>query len=165
MVGRATAGSPDTASGANCPAAGRSVATAARGTAAGQPVHSEVVKITLLGEDGIRLEDTPGPLTVEAESAGQAYSPFHMLGSALATCTFAVLHSWATQARLDVAGLGVEVHWTFADSPHRVGHMRLDLRWPGLPEARRAAAVRAASLCAVHATLSHPPDVAVEVVP
>ncbi len=113
------------------------------------------MKIVLQGEDAILLVATEGMLTIEAESADHSYSPFHMLGSALAYCTFSVLHSWATHSDLDVGDLQIRVGWEFADSPHRVGRMSMQLAWPGLPENRRAAAQRAATLCAVHATLSH----------
>jgi uncharacterized OsmC-like protein len=113
------------------------------------------MKIVLQGEDAILLLATEGQLTIEAESADESYSPFHMLGSALAYCTFSVLYSWATNSDLDVSDLQVRVAWEFAEDPHRVGNMRMELNWPSLPEARRAAAERAATLCAVHATLSH----------
>ena len=59
------------------------------------------MKITLTGEDGIRLEPLPGPMTIEAASADQLYSPFHMLASGLAFCTYSVLASWASNAKLE----------------------------------------------------------------
>ena len=54
-----------------------------------------------------------------------------------------------------MSDLEIRVSWEFADNPHRVGRMQMQLKWPSLPETRRAAAERAAQLCAVHATLSH----------
>ena len=54
------------------------------------------MKLTLLSEDSIRLEPVPGPMTIEAISAEQSYSPFHMMAGGLAYCTFSVMHSWAT---------------------------------------------------------------------
>ena len=121
------------------------------------------MKITLLTDESIRLENDGGPLTVEAMTAEQAYSPFHMVASGLALCTLNVLHSWATHAKLDADKLAIEVGWSFADGPHRIGefHMRFD--WPGLPESRREAARRAATLCPVHATFAHAPTITVEV--
>lgn len=113
------------------------------------------MKIVLQGEDAILLSATEGMLTIEAESADQSYSPFHMLGSSLATCTFSVLYSWASNSDLDVSDLQIRVSWEFADNPHRVGKINTELTWPSLPENRRVAAQRAAGLCAVHATLSH----------
>jgi uncharacterized OsmC-like protein len=122
-----------------------------------------VVKITLLSEDSIRLAGTDGPLTIEADSAELSYSPFHMLASGLAACILSVLHSWATHAKLAATDLALEVRWSFADQPYRVGRVDLKIIWPGLPESRRAAALRAAGLCPIHSTLTHPTVVEVEV--
>lgn len=121
------------------------------------------MKIILLDDQSIRLEDDGGPMTIEAESADQSYSPFHMLASGLALCTYSVLHSWATHAKLTPESLVIDVRWEFADTPHRVGSYAVTLKWPGLPEARREVALRAAKLCTVHATFEHPPTVAMEV--
>ena len=121
------------------------------------------MKITLLSDERIRLEGTPGPLTIEAESAETTYSPFHMLASALATCTYSVLASWGSNAKLQIDDLAIEVGWSFVEDPHRVGSYEVDLVWPSLPEARRAAAERAAHLCTVHKTLQRPPEVRMRV--
>ena len=56
------------------------------------------MKITLLSEESIRLEPTAGPMTIEAPTAEQSYSPFHMLASGLAYCTFSVMYAWAEHA-------------------------------------------------------------------
>jgi uncharacterized OsmC-like protein len=85
-----------------------------------------------------------------------------MLASGLAFCTFSILHSWAATARLSGDDLAVEVRWSFAEEPHRVGAMRMSLDWPSLPAGRTAVAQRVASLCAIHATLHHPPEIAIE---
>ncbi len=121
------------------------------------------MKITLLSDERIRLDPTPGPMTIEAETAEMAYSPFHMLASGLATCVYSVLASWASHADLPTEDLAIEVEWSFADQPHRIGNFSLDLFWPELPAARRTAAARVAALCPIHATLHHPPEVNVEV--
>ncbi|MFN2566047.1 MAG: OsmC family protein [Gemmatimonadaceae bacterium] len=120
------------------------------------------MKITLLSDDAIRLTPEPGPMTIEAQSAEQTYSPFHMLASSLATCTFSVMHSWATHADLQSDDLAIEVRWSFADDPQRVGEMSLVFEWPSLPERRLAAARRVAEMCTVHATFKHPPRVTID---
>ena len=122
------------------------------------------MKITLIAEDGIRLEPLPGPMTIEAESADQLYSPFHMLGSSLAFCTYSVLASWASNAKLESDDIVIEVRWTFADDPHRVGTIDMKIEWPSLPEVRRSAAQRVADLCAIHESLAHPPAMTTTVV-
>jgi len=117
------------------------------------------MKITLIAEDAIRLEPTTGPMTIEADSADQLYSPFHMLASGLAFCTYSVLASWASSAKLDSEDIAIEVQWTFFDNPHRVGDVALKVDWPSLPEPRKLAAERVATLCAIHATLTHSPNI------
>ena len=116
-----------------------------------------LVKLTLLADDHVRYEPAPGPLTVEAPSAETQFSPFHMLGGSLASCTFSVLAAWAQNARIPIDDLVIDVTWTFAEKPHRVGEIALRFAWPSLPENRLKAAERAAALCTVHATLAHPP--------
>jgi|SRR5437868_3126960 len=121
------------------------------------------MKIVLEGETAISLHPVEGMLTIEAESEKQAYTPFHMLGSALAGCTFEVLQSWATHAKLDVSDLVIRVEWDFAENPHRASAMRMNITWPSLPEERLKAAHRATDLCGVHATLSQPVPITVDV--
>lgn len=115
------------------------------------------MKIMLEGETGITLVPAEGMLNIEARSADEEFSPFHMLGSSLATCTFAVLYSWAEHTGLHVDDLSIHVTWELGDEPHRVTQMRTRIHWPSLPENRRAAAERASALCTVHQTLTHPP--------
>ncbi len=120
------------------------------------------MKITLLSENSIRLEPIPGPMTIEAVSAEQSYSPFHMIAGALAYCTFSVLSAWAEHASLPAEDLTLEVAWEFADEPHRVGKYDVRFAWPSLPAKRLEAAKRVAELCTVHATLSHPPQIDID---
>ena len=120
------------------------------------------MKITLLSDDAIRLEATPGMLTVEAPSESQAFSPFHMMAAGLAVCTYSVLGSWASHAKVNSDDRSVDVQWSVAEEPHRVGEYRVTLRWPGLPAARHSVATRVADLCAVKQTFKHPPTVQIE---
>jgi uncharacterized OsmC-like protein len=120
------------------------------------------VKITLLSDESIRLEPTPGQMTIEAPSLDQQYSPFHMMASGLAYCTFSVMYAWAEHANLDATALTIDVSWTFADDPHRVAGYELRFKWPELPPNRLEAAKRVAEMCTVHATLQHPPTIAIE---
>ena len=120
------------------------------------------MKITLLSDSSIRLEPIPGEMTIEALSAEQTYSPFHMVASGLAYCTFSVMYAWAEHAKLNGEDIVIDVQWTFADDPHRVDHYDLRFTWPSLPPKRLEAAKRVAELCTVHATLQHPPAIAID---
>lgn len=121
------------------------------------PTGGAPVKITLLSDDSLRLEPTPGPVTIEALSAEQSYSPFHMVAGGLAYCTFSVIYAWARNVKLNADDLTVDVAWTFADDPHRVARFDLHFNWPSLPPDRLSAAKRVAEMCTIHATLQHPP--------
>ena len=91
------------------------------------------MKITLTGEASLLLEAAPGMLTIEAPSRDRSYSPFHMLGSGLAMCTFSVLQSWASNKNLHVDDLKIDVKWKFAEGEHRVERMDARIEWPSLP--------------------------------
>jgi uncharacterized OsmC-like protein len=120
------------------------------------------VKITLISEDSIRLEPDTGPMTIEALSAEQSYSPFHMVASGLAYCTFSVMYAWAEHTDVTVDDLTIDIAWTFADDPHRVASFDVRFTWPSLPAKRLNAAKRVAELCTIHATLQHPPAIAID---
>jgi uncharacterized OsmC-like protein len=122
------------------------------------------MRITLTGEESLRLEPTPGPLTIESQSPDQSYSPFHMLGSALGVCTLSVLQSWASNRNIAADDLKVDVSWTFVEGQHRVGSMRVKLYWPSLSAEVWPRAIRAASVCGVHQTLTHPIEISVDAV-
>ncbi len=119
------------------------------------------MKITLLSEDAIRLEPVPGMMTIEAPSAEHSFSPFQMFAGGLAICTWSILASWGSNAGIAADDLVIEVRWTFAEEPHRIGALEVRFHWPALPAQRRAAAKRVAALCPIHQTLHHPPDVAI----
>lgn len=121
------------------------------------------MKITLVSDETVRFEETAGPLTIEAPSADVVYSPFHMLASAVADCTYFTVKSWATNAKIDAGDLVVEVTIGFAEHPHRVGSVDVKLIWPSLPAERTEAAKRAAAVCPIHQTLLHSPTVATTV--
>ena len=120
------------------------------------------MKIILTSEYSIRLEPDTGPMTVEAMQPDEQYSPFHMLASSLAYCTFSVMYSWATHSKQSVDDLAIEVRWKFSDDePHRVSEIAMTYEWPSLPAKKRNAARRVAEMCTVHATLMHPPTITI----
>ena len=122
------------------------------------------MKITLTGEESIRLEPSTGPLTIEAASRDQGYSAFHMLASALANCTFSVLQSWGSNKDVHVDDLKVDVSWKFVEGAHRVERMDVKLTWPSLSAELWPRAMRAAHICGIHQTLTHPVTIDVEAV-
>ena len=122
------------------------------------------MKITLTGEESLRLEPMGSDLTIEAAAPEFHYSAFHMLGSALGTCTLVVLQSWASNKNVGADDLKVDVSWRFVEGQHRVGEMKVKLDWPSLSAELWPRAIRAANLCGIHNTLTHPPRITVEAV-
>lgn len=117
------------------------------------------MKIILLTDQSIRLEPDEGPMTIEAVEPDQQYSPFHMLASSLAYCTWSVMYSWATSTKQSAEDLVIDVSWKFAENPTRVSDIALTWEWPSLPEKKQEAAKRVAALCTIHETLHTPPNV------
>jgi uncharacterized OsmC-like protein len=122
------------------------------------------MKITLTGEESLSLQPASGPLTIEAQSREHSYSAFHMLGSALGSCTMSVLQSWASNKNLAVDDLRIDIGWSFAESQHRLDSMRVKLEWPSLPPELWPRAIRVAHLCGIHQTLTRPFDIQVNAV-
>ena len=122
------------------------------------------MKIILLSENSIRLEPATGQLTIEAESANDEYSPYQMFASGLAVCTFGVMQSWASNAGISADDLVIDVAWSFAEQPHRVGAIELSFEWPSLPLARAKVAQRVAELCPIHKTLLQSPQMTIRAV-
>ncbi|HEX9607468.1 MAG TPA: OsmC family protein [Gemmatimonadaceae bacterium] len=122
------------------------------------------MKITLTGEESLRLEPSSGPLTIEAQSPDQSYSPFHMLGSALGACTFSVLQSWASNRSIASGDLKIDISWTFVEGQHRVGSMNVKLDWPSLSAEAWPRAIRVANVCGIHQTMTHPIEITVDAV-
>lgn len=122
------------------------------------------MKILLTGEESLRIEPATGQLTIEADTRDRSYSPFHMLGSALGMCTFAVLQSWASNKNIGVDDLKVDVSWKFAEDQHRLETMNVKLDWPSLSAELWPRVIRAANLCGVHHTLTQSPQVSIEAV-
>lgn len=117
------------------------------------------MKIILLTDESIRLEPDQGPMTIEAIDPEQQYSPFHMLASSLAYCTWSVMYSWATHTNQPADDLAIEVSWTFAENPTRVSEIALTYDWPSLPARKQEAAKRVAAMCTIHETLHTPPRI------
>lgn len=115
------------------------------------------MKIRVLGETELEIQPAAD---LEIQETGDAhFGPLHMLAASLATCSLAVLWSWAHAAELDTEGLVVRLTWDYVEDPYRVGTYDLEIEWPTLPENRFERARRVVETCTVHHTLEHPPHI------
>jgi putative redox protein len=114
------------------------------------------MQLAILGPQHIRLDTADGADDLAVQ--GGPFGPLQMLAASLALCTLSVVASYAETARLDIDGIAIEVVWSYADDPYRVGRYELTLHLPqSLPAARHRAVIRAAHTCTVHQTMLHAP--------
>lgn len=121
------------------------------------------MKLIVESETRARLEMNGDGFEIVSE--GAPISPYHLQAGSLASCTALTLQAWAEGAGIDMAPLILHVAWTSADErPRRIERIDLELRWPGLPAARVAAAGRVADLCPIHATLKRGTEISRQVI-
>lgn len=118
------------------------------------------MRVAATGETSVTLSG--GGEGLELESDGAAVSPYHLLAAALATCVYLVIDPWAARNALDPSRLVMDVAWSHADDG-RVASLKLNLRWPGLPQQSREVVRRLASACPIHRSLDEGTEVAVAV--
>lgn len=122
------------------------------------------MRLVLEAEERARLEMAGEGFEITSE--GAPISPYHLLAGSLSSCTALTLGSWAEGAGVDMAPLTIHVTWEHAEErPARIQRIEMELRWPGLPEARVETAERVADLCPIHATLDRAAEVVRRVVP
>jgi uncharacterized OsmC-like protein len=98
-------------------------------------------------------------MVVESRDPDAAYSALQMFATSVALCSFSMLYSYGDNFGADAEEIRLRVRWAYAEHENRIESIDLSIHWPGLPEARRTAAERAAALCTLHRTLEHPPHV------
>jgi len=96
---------------------------------------------------------------VEDAGSDAGMTPPELFAASLGSCIGYYVARYCRQAGIDDTGLTIGCDWSVAENPHRIGALAVHIALPGLPEKRRRAVERAASLCMIHATLAHPPEV------
>jgi uncharacterized OsmC-like protein len=93
-----------------------------------------------------------------------APTPLELVPTALGTCVALFVQQFLATRGLDPTGMEVQVFTAPAPNPHRIGQFEVAVSVPkGVPEKYRDAVKRAAESCTVHHTLTHQPDIAVEI--
>lgn len=101
-----------------------------------------------------------GGFHVHGDAEGEGFGPLQMFAASLALCSAAVLDAYARGVlRISTEELVLRVEWEYAEKPHRIGRIRMDVIWPGLPENRVESTARALRSCTIHRTLEHPPPI------
>jgi uncharacterized OsmC-like protein len=100
------------------------------------------------------------PLTMGGGDLGP--TPTELFVASLASCVGFYARRYLARHDLDATGLAVEVTYTMATKPSRVGDVSLRLVVPaGVPREREAALLAMAGHCTVHNTLTVSPEVTI----
>lgn len=94
--------------------------------------------------------------------ADDALMPTELLLASLGTCAGYYAAQYLRKNNLPMDGLNVRVRADVLKEPSRLGNFRIFVTAPGAGEAHREALMAEVLHCTVHATLTHPPDIAVE---
>ncbi|HZU78372.1 MAG TPA: OsmC family protein [Acidimicrobiales bacterium] len=93
-------------------------------------------------------------------------TPTELFVSSLASCVAFYARRFLARHDLPTDGLVVEAGFDMAERPARVGAIAVHVELPaGVPEDKRAALLAVARHCTVHNTLTHPPEVRVDLAP
>ena len=102
----------------------------------------------------------------QAESDGgsdNAPTPTELFVASLASCVAFYARRYLKRHDVPEEGLTVTAQAESGAKPSRVARMTITLTLPeGVPEAKREALLAVASHCTVHNTLTHPPEVLVQ---
>ena len=141
-------------------------AAAGRGTAADATTGQ--VEVSYLGGESYAVATRGHTLLTDqpatAGGADTAMTPTELLIASVSSCVTFYAGRYLAHHGLNRDGLHVTATFTTAtDRPARVAAVRLTIQVPkGIPPSRHAALLAVASLCTVHNTLRHPPDILIE---
>ena len=104
------------------------------------------------------ITDQPSPA-----GEGDGLTPPEFLGAALGGCVAVYAIDYLRRNELETDGFRVDIEWTGASSPKRIGGFDLKVRLPGgLTDRQRASLTRIVKACTIHNTLEHPPEIKVD---
>jgi putative redox protein len=93
-----------------------------------------------------------------------APTPTEIFLAGLAGCIAFYAGRFLRRNGLTTEGLAVMCHYAWAENPHRIGEINLDVEAPVLTAAKREAFMRVIEHCTLHNTLLLPPDVRLKLV-
>jgi putative redox protein len=126
-----------------------------------------MITASYVGGDRLRLTVRGHDLSTDQPVADggedTAPTPTELFAGALAACVGYYAERFLRRHGLAAAGLTVACEYRWAENPHRVGQINLEVVAPGLPADKREAFARVVDHCTVHNTLRVPPDVRITI--
>ncbi len=104
------------------------------------------------------ITDQPAPA-----GRGEGLTPPELLSGALGACVGVYAVDYLRRNELPTEGFRVDVEWTGATAPKRIGAYQIKVHLPGaLSDRQRASLSRIVQACPIHKTLEHPPEIQVD---
>jgi uncharacterized OsmC-like protein len=120
----------------------------------------------IVNRGNVRFDLTSGNHTVVtdqpvADGGGDAgMSPVELFVGSLASCVGYFVARSCARHQIPYEGFTIEAGWTFAEQPHRVGSIDLQLKLPTvLTPSQQQKLLKVAHGCTVHQSLAGPPKV------
>ena len=90
-------------------------------------------------------------------------TPSELFIASLGTCIGVYAARFCQRHNLPTDGLKVLLDWTIVKDPVRIGSKKVELHYPHeIPEAEKKGLMRMAEACFVHETITHPPEINIE---
>jgi uncharacterized OsmC-like protein len=126
-----------------------------------------MIAVSYVGGDRLRIEVRGHEVVTDqpVEDGGEdtAPTPTEMFVASLAACVGFYAERFLRRNRLSTDGLTVTSDYRWAENPHRVAEIDIEVDAPGLTSAKREAFSRVIEHCTVHNSLHRPPDVRVRI--
>lgn len=124
-----------------------------------------MITATYTGGDRLRIEARGHEIFVDQpvpEGGGDSGpTPTELFVASLAACVGYYAERFLRRHGLSAHGLSVAASYGWAEHPHRVGRIEVEVDAPGLTDAARDAFARVIEHCTVHNSLRQPPEVTV----
>jgi len=126
-----------------------------------------LAKVRVMWKEGMHFctQTQSGQLMCdESSEVGAAYpSAPELLMASLGSCVGSVLVYFSERHGISLEGMTVDLDWKIAEGPHRIGQIDIAVSVPAsLSEQERKTLTRVANDCLIHHTLTHPPEMRLE---
>lgn len=92
----------------------------------------------------------------------QGITPVEMFVASLGACIGYFAVRFCQRHNLPTAGLAVTMRWAYAEQPHRVGSLTVEVSLPVyFPSEMTARLQKVVEGCTIHHSLTHPPRIAI----
>jgi putative redox protein len=99
---------------------------------------------------------------VEDGGADAGMSPVELFVGSLGSCVAYFVARYCTRHQIPCEGLTIDVDWSYAEQPHRVGGIDLKLNLPAeMTPSQQEQLLKVAHGCTVHQSLAVPPKVGI----